>query len=388
MPGSSQTLADKLAMLGTVARSPAARTAGWDGPAFEVRRNRRDAGEFFGREQPHPADASALFLDTETTGLAGGTGTTPFLVGLAFVAGGEVVTEQYFLRRLSGEAAMLDALRERLAAVETLVTFNGRRFDWPILEARGIINRTPLEAPPEHHDLIGAARRLWHRPLGTYRLSVIERQALGICRVDDVDAAQIPGLYLDYLRTGDAASLEPVFEHNRHDVLCLLHLRRKVRRWVEDGVDPPQPVDWEGLGVLRLRAAAAALDGDTLGRALTGDAENALRRALEPEDDPAVRWRIASRLAPLLRRAARWEELLALWEHEVGGRGIWRIRALLETAKTYDRRIRRPDRALKILEEACGLVEWLLLRGDPVAAELDLRVRRRMMRLSRRLEAR
>lgn len=380
MPGSSQTLADKLAMLMTVARSPATRTAGWDGPAFEVRRHRRDAGEFFGREQPHPADVSALFLDTETTGLAGGSGTTPFLVGLAFLAVGEVVTEQYFLRRLSGEAAMLDALRERLAAAETLVTFNGRRFDWPILEARGIINRTPLEAPPEHHDLIGAARRLWYRPLGTYRLSVIERQVLGIDRVDDVDAARIPGLYLNYLRTGDAVSLEPVFEHNRHDVLSLLHLRRKVRRWVEDGVDPPQPVDWEGLGVLRLRAAAAALDGNTLSRALIGSAETALRRALEAEDDPASRWRIASRMSPLLRRAARWEELLALWEH-ADVRGSWRVRTLIEVAKVQQRRLKQPTQAAAALEEAMTVAEWQAATGNPIAPALEDQVRTRLVRL-------
>lgn len=369
MPGSSQTLADRLAMLRTVARPPAARTAGWDGPAFEVRRSRRDLGEFIGREQPHPADASALFLDTETTGLAGGTGTTPFLVGLAFVAGGEVVTEQYFLRRLSGEAAMLDALRERLATVETLVTFNGRRFDWPILEARGIINRTPLEAPPEHHDLIGAARRLWYRPLGTYRLSVIERQVLGIDRVDDVDAVQIPGLYLDYLRTGEAVPLEPVFEHNRHDVLSLLHLRRKVRRWVEDGVDPPQPVDWEGLGVLRLRAEREA------------DAEGALRRALEAEDDPATRWRIALRVSRLLRRAARWEELLALWEDAPCVRGSWRVRTLIEVAKVQKRRLRQPARAVAALEEAMAVAEWLAATGNPIAPALEAQVRARLVRL-------
>lgn len=368
MPGSSQTLAHRLAMPGTCA-PPAEGTSGWDGPSFEVRVSRRDTSEFFGREQPHPADASALFLDTETTGLAGGVGTTPFLVGLAFVADGQVVTEQYFLRRLSGEAAMLEVLCQRLAMVETLVTFNGRRFDWPILEARGIINRTPLAAPPEHHDLIGAARRLWHRPLGTHRLAVIERQALGIDRSDDVDAAQIPGLYLDYLRTGDAALLEPVFEHNRHDVLCLLHLRRKVRRWVEEGEDPPSPVDWEGLGVLRLQAARAA------------DAEGALRYALSGEEEPAARWRIASRLARLLRRDARWEELLALWEHDAALRGSWRVRTLIEVARVRQRRLKQPTLAAAAIEEAMAMVEWLAATGDPIAPALEVQVRARFARL-------
>jgi len=115
--------------------------------------------------------------------------------------------------------------------------------------------------------------------------------------------------------------LDPVFAHNRQDVACLLHLRRRVRGWIEDGEDPPSPVDWEGLGVLRLQASDE------------GGAEDALRRALGVEDDHAVRWRIAMRLARLLRRAARWEDLLALWEREVGGRGVWRVRALIEVAK-------------------------------------------------------
>lgn len=374
MPGSSPMPRDRLAALGVVApsRGGRPRTERDSGPAFEIRRRVRSVREVFGRDKPHPADAGALYLDTETTGLAGGTGTTPFLIGLAFLEDGEVVTEQFFLRRLSGEAAMLEALRDRLAAAEVLVTFNGRRFDWPIIEARAIIGRLPLEAPPVHHDLIGAARRLWFRPLGTYRLGIIERQALGIERADDIDAAQIPGLYLDYLRTGDAESLEPVFAHNRQDVLCLLHLRRRVRRWIEDGEDPPPPVDWEGLGVLRLQAEREAA------------AEGALRRALADEDDPAVRWRIASRLARVLRRAARWEELLALWEQDAGARGPWRARALLEMARVYQHRLKRPDRAMAVLEEAVELFELLLVGDDPAIRALDEIARTRLGRLRTR----
>ncbi len=389
MPDSSLALRDRLLrerllrerlaalnVVGRLRRAPVRPAMPWDrgahdrdGPPFEIRRSARSVREIFGRDRPHPSDHRALFLDTETTGLAGGTGTTPFLIGLATLEGRDVVIEQYFLRRLSGEAAMLEALRDRLVEAETLVTFNGRRFDWPILEARFIMSRMPLEPFAEHADLITAARRLWHRPLGTYRLSAIERQALGIDRVDDVDSAEIPGMYLEYLRTGDVAPLEPVFAHNQQDVTCLLHLRRRVRRWIEDGEDPPPPVDWEGLGVLRLQADREA------------DAEGALRRALTVEDDPAVRWRVATRIARVLRRAARWDELLSLWENEVGGRGAWRVRALIETAKVYQRRYRRLDRAIALLEESTGLVEWLLMREDPMARTLDSDISNRLMRL-------
>ncbi|MGH2372748.1 MAG: ribonuclease H-like domain-containing protein, partial [bacterium] len=203
----------------------------------------------------------------------------------------------------------------------------------------------------------------------TYRLSVIERQALDIERGTDIDSSQIPGIYLEYLRTGDGGLLDPVFAHNRQDVACLLHLRRRVRRWIEEREDPPAPVDWEGLGMLRLHAA------DESG------AEDALRRALCVEDDPAVRWRIATRLARLLRRAARYEDLLALWEREVGGRGVWRVRALIEVAKVYQWRLRRPDRAISALEEAAGFIEWLVVRDDPMGQALDDAVRARLTRL-------
>jgi hypothetical protein len=387
MPDSFPALRDKLIRqrlasphaAGRTLQAPARPAMPWDrgprhrdGSPFEIRRSVRSVREVFGRERPHPSDHGALFLDTETTGLAGGTGTTPFLIGLATVEDHAVTVEQYFLRQFSGEAAMLEAVRDRLAAAETLVTFNGRRFDWPILEARFIMSRMPLDPPVDHSDLISAARRLWYRPLGTYRLTVIERQALGIDRADDVDSAEIPGMYLEYLRTGDVAPLEPVFAHNQQDVTCLLHLRRRVRRWVEDGDDPPPPVDWEGLGVLRLQADREA------------SAEDALRRALTVEDDPAVRWRIAMRLARLLRRSSRWDELLFLWEREIGGRGAWRVRALIETSRVYQRRLKRCDRAIALLEEAAGTVEWLLMREDPLAPMLDREISNRLTRLRTR----
>ncbi len=373
MTGPAPTLQDRLAMLGVVASGRSRLRAEADrGPTYELRRSVWSVREVFGRDVPHPADASAVYLDTETTGLAGGTGTTPFLIGLATADGDAVTVEQYFLRRLSGEAEMLGAVRDRLVEADALVTFNGRRFDWPILEARFIMSRMPLAPPADHTDLITTARRLWYRPLGTYRLTAIERHALGIERADDVDSALIPGMYLEYLRTGDVGPLEPVFAHNQHDVLCLLHLRRCARRWIEGGEDPPPPVDWEGLGVLRLQAE------DTAG------ALASLRRALAVEDDPAVRWRIATRIARILRRAGRWGELLAMWEDEVGGRGSWRVRALIESSKVSEHRLRRPDRAAATLRGALDLVEWLHVRGDPTAGVLEDQIRARLARLVRR----
>jgi hypothetical protein len=376
MPDSSPALRDRLAAWRVLGRAgPVGRGAAGprDGtPPFEIRRTVRSVAEIFGRDRPRAGDEDAVFLDTETTGLAGGAGTMPFLIGLACVEGRDVVIEQYFLRRLAGEPAMLDAVRARLDEAGVLVTFNGRRFDWPILEARAIIGRLPLPAPPHHHDLMSLARRLWYRPLGTYRLSVIERAALGIERGDDIDSAEIPGMYLEYLRSGDPGVVEPVFAHNRSDIVSLIHLRRRARGWIEDGEDPSPPVDWEGLGALRMAARDDA------------GAEAALRRALAVEDDPAVRWRAARRLARILRRSGRWDDLLDLWERAVGGRGVWRAQALIEASKVCQRRLGRPDRAVAALAEAGAVVEWLLVRGEPAAQALDLEVRARLARLSAR----
>ena len=103
-----------------------------------------------------------VFLDTETTGLAGGTGTFAFLVGIGRYDDSTFRLTQFFLRDPIEEPAMLAALTELLQPLDTLVTFNGKAFDVPLLNARYITNRTdtPFARVP-HLDLLPLARRLW-----------------------------------------------------------------------------------------------------------------------------------------------------------------------------------------------------------------------------------
>ena len=134
-----------------------------------------------------------LFLDTETTGLAGGTGTYPFLVGLAWWEGGGLEVEQLFMREYSEERSLLAALAERLAERPVLVTFNGKSFDWPLLETRYRMTRTI--SPPAlraHLDFLHPARNLWRRRLGSVRLSQLERHVLGWDRGADLMSGLIP----------------------------------------------------------------------------------------------------------------------------------------------------------------------------------------------------
>ena len=111
-----------------------------------------------------------LFLDTETTGLAGGTGTYAFLIGLAWWEAGGLQVEQLFLRDFSEEHSILHELAARLAERPVLVTFNGKTFDWPLLENRFTMTRA-IKVPQlaAHLDLLHPARALWRLRLGSVR---------------------------------------------------------------------------------------------------------------------------------------------------------------------------------------------------------------------------
>ncbi len=196
-----------------------------------------------------------LFLDTETTGLAGGTGTVPFLVGLAWFEGRSLRVQQLFLRRLGEEAPLLRALAERMESSSCLVTYNGKSFDWPLLRTRFVLNRVSTPAVLPHLDLLHCARRVFkHRGAGT-RLVQMEEQVLGYQRVGDVDGALIPELYFRFLRGGDGSILTPVLEHNANDLLLLAALLGELgRRFQEASVESEDPRDLLGFAGVAARA--------------------------------------------------------------------------------------------------------------------------------------
>lgn len=184
------------------------------------------SAEAFARLALDPALAGAdprgmLFLDTETTGLVGGTGTVPFLVGMAWFEDESLRVEQLFLRQLGQERPLLHVVSERLRAATLLVTYNGKTFDWPLLRTRFVMNRLEVPEPPPHLDLLHCARRIYKRRLGECRLVHVEAGVLGLRRAHDVEGEEIPLRYLDYLRSGDESQLVPVIEHNAHDVISM-----------------------------------------------------------------------------------------------------------------------------------------------------------------------
>ncbi len=175
-----------------------------------------------------------LFLDTETTGLAGGTGTYAFLIGLAWWDAGGLQVEQFFMRDFAEEHSLLLELSHRIAERPVLVTFNGKSFDWPLLENRFTMTRS-IAVPKlaAHLDLLHPARVLWKLRLGSVRLVELERHVidaprLGWRRENDVVSALIPQYYFDYLRGGPAEPLAGVVRHNQMDLRGLAALFCKV----------------------------------------------------------------------------------------------------------------------------------------------------------------
>jgi uncharacterized protein len=249
-----------------------------------------------------------LFLDTETTGLMGGTGTYPFLVGIAWWDAGGLEVEQFFMREHSEEHALLVTLAERMAERRVLVTFNGKSFDWPLLETRYRMTRKLAPPVPRAHlDFLHPARNLWRIRLGSVRLAELEKHVLGWDRGADLISAMIPQFYFDYLRGGSPEPLVQIFLHNQMDLRGLAGLASRILSILAE----PDADGQDGLelfGVSRI----CERRGDTE-RARKHYAES-IEAELPPETDRAAR----RSLARLAKRERDYPLALELWNSILG----------------------------------------------------------------------
>jgi uncharacterized protein len=310
--------------------------------------------------------AGSVFLDTETTGLAGGTGTAAFLIGIGYVEADRFVVRQYFMRDYHEEPALLAGLAEDLARFESIVTFNGKLFDVPLLETRYRLDRQrfPLEGAP-HFDLLHPARRLWKARLESCRLQSLEVALLGLGRKDDIPGSEIPGIYFDFVRRRDARALAKVFRHNRIDIVSLAALALRACEWVETGA-AEDPRDVFSLARVLERAR------------LYERSETAYRRTLE-SDRGALRVAALVRLASRAKRAGDYLAAAELWQEAAAAGDLLAHR---ELSLHHERRSRDLLAALQAAERGLQLCESL---GAPLRATDDFR--RRRERLRRRLGA-
>jgi uncharacterized protein YprB with RNaseH-like and TPR domain len=242
-------------------------------------------------------DASRLLLvDTETTGLHGGTGTLPFVIGLAWFEQDSLLVRQLFLHRPGQERPLLERLAERLDASSLLVTFNGKCFDWPLLKARYAMNRLTVPAPLPHLDLLHCARRVFKRRLGATRLQDLEREVLDFHRVDDIDGFQIPAVYFDWLRRGRPQDIERVLEHNAQDLISMAAVMAELCRRYDTPDETDAAEDCLGLARVAERSGSPFRAREF--------AEAAAQRASDPE----VALEACALLARLAVRRRAWDE--------------------------------------------------------------------------------
>ncbi|HJL18406.1 MAG TPA: ribonuclease H-like domain-containing protein [Sandaracinaceae bacterium LLY-WYZ-13_1] len=307
-----------------------------------------------------------LFLDTETTGLAGGTGTIPFLIGLAWFEDESLRIEQLVLRAPGEEAPLLRRLAERVEAASAVVSYNGKSYDWPLLRNRFVLNRVPVTPPAAHLDLLHCARRVFKRRLGRVRLVHLEEHVLGMRREHDIDGAEIPQRFWDFVRGADGSLLAPVIEHNAHDLVALAAILVSLVERYEEVLPEHEPADRLGVARVALRAedheraaryAQAAADaggpGDVTADALWLASEIARRR-----DDPRAR-------CALLHRGL-----------EVAADALRASRFHLALAKLYEHDFREYERAL-VHARACDVAEGAAARDHRVARVLRKLERRR-----------
>lgn len=282
-----------------------------------------------------------LLLDTETTGLAGGTGTLAFLVGVGWWEGSELVVRQLFLPAPGREGGLLAALAEWAAGFRVVVTFNGGSFDLPLLRTRALMNRrTDPLAHLDSWDLLPAARRLWGRSLPDCRQQTVEAAVCGIARgPGDIEGARIPEVWRDWLGGGNADDLLCVLRHNERDVRGMAAI---LGRACEEAVELERPPLQPAAEPLRAWALARVADRRR-DPALAGSwivAALAARARLEAD----LCRRLVGEAVPLLKRAGRWPDLEVLLQDEIrAGAGAWAHR---EAAILYERRLRRLDAAL------------------------------------------
>jgi uncharacterized protein len=353
--------------------------------------------------EPSIGQSRVLFIDLETTGLAGGAGTYAFLVGCGWFEGATFKVRQFLLARYGAERGLLEDVAGTAGDAGALVTYNGKTFDVPLLETRFLFHRmtAPFAAMP-HVDILHAARRLWrpapstpenqagmHRgkfgfavaprevtdvetvqsPRASCCLDALEQSILGHVREGDVPGYFIPSRYFQYVRSGDERPLEAVLEHNRLDLLSLALLTARAAQLLEEGADAAQTArEAYGLGCLYLRAGRLPDARACFSRASSMDTADSCTSA------EALRG-----LAVLARRSRHYEQAAAAW------RRILTLRAcpprfLQEASEALAVHHEHRERDLGLARDLARQSLQFATSGSRVTA-----VRHRLTRLDRKL---
>ena len=314
----------------------------------------------------HPKEI--LFLDTETTSLAGGTGTVPFLTGVGYFERGGFLVRQFLMRDYDEEPSLLHEFENTLSRFKAISTYNGKTFDVPILTTRYMLNRlrTRMTQLP-HADLLFPARRLWRDFLPDCSLGTLESSILGRVREDDIPGALIPYVYFDFLRGIRIERMRPVLNHNADDILSLAFVAARTCQMLREPLDDS------------LHGQEIAAMGRIF--VIENDWERAcvcFERALERNDLPElIRLKTEKHLSILYKRMERYDRARSLWLKRIES-GSTDLFAYIELAKLYEHKDRLPALALEVTEKALDIAR-LATEGKKLVEALNHR-RGRLMR--------
>jgi uncharacterized protein YprB with RNaseH-like and TPR domain len=288
-----------------------------------------------------------IFLDTETSGLSGGTGTYAFEVGLGRFKEDGFHLAQFFMRHPGEEPALLAGLTKFMAGMKAVVTYNGKSYDIPLLNTRyTLMGMTSPFTGIDHFDLLPLARRLWRIRLESRTLSNVENQILGVKRgEDEVPGYMIPEMYFEYLKTQDARPMGGIFYHNAIDILSLAGLFSHMAFLLDD------PHSEKVAHIEDVVALARFFES-------MGDipqAQELYQKALASDMNEDLYWDTMERFSFLLKRQDDWETAISLWKLAAKNNALY---AIEELAKYYEHRAKNLETArewtlkgLKILDE-------------------------------------
>jgi uncharacterized protein len=319
----------------------------------------------------HPLSAAGFkpeelfFFDTETTGLGGGVGNTIFLLGYASVRGENLILRQHILPNPGAEVPLYQSFLEEIN-YRTLVTYNGKSFDWPQVKTRHTLVRDHVPQLPSfgHFDLYHASRRLWKHKLERLKLAVVEKEILGIERVDDIPGFLAPMIYFDFIESKQPDGMLGILKHNEVDILSLITLYTHLT------------LQLCGKDQLQTRVESYEVGRWYVSLGEQNEAKKVMKTLAEGSDLTSYQAKLA--LAYQLKKTQVWDRALPLFI-EVADIGIGElsIEASIEAAKIMEHKQKNYKLAIQYCLKAMEYEKKSsIIKVKPSLQDMEKRLRR------------
>ncbi len=321
--------------------------------------------QFFGDFRPE----SFLFLDTETTGLAGGSGTVAFMIGLGWIDGNNFVVHQYFITQLNHEEGMLEEIGRIIEKFDFIVSFNGKSYDIPLLETRFIMNKLiPMFDTKKHIDLLHPSRALWKFSLTNCKLKTLESKLMGLERNDDIPGELIPEVYYEYIEAGVSDRMERVFYHNRFDIITMLGTLILVMKYMVKSEPEENPLNDYAKGRIFKKKKE------------TDRSINHFLNVLNSEISDSRRQKTLIELGEIYKKEKKYKEAVKVWESAIDSDYKFTFSPYIELAKYYEHREKNFEKALNYTSTVLEKLPEYMMKELPSIEKRITRLKSKIQR--------